>query len=76
MSQLQFDEEQRTPFRGTSTSRSGFARALIAWGIVKTERQATAILVLLVLICFGIILVNILTIQDTPPPPPLISTTV
>lgn len=69
MGQIQFQDESIT--RRPNRASSGFARKLIAWGIVKTERQASIVLLILILIAGGITVYNLLNLTETPPPPTL-----
>ncbi|MFN3692470.1 MAG: hypothetical protein ACK4SL_00015 [Candidatus Paceibacteria bacterium] len=70
MGQIQFQDESITR-RAPTRASTGFARKLIAWGIVKTERQANVFLLLLVVIAGAITTYNILSLTKTPPPPVL-----
>lgn len=68
MGQIQFQDESISR-RSPANASTGFARKLIAWGIVKTERQANIVLFILVLIAGAITVYNVLTLTETPPPP-------
>jgi hypothetical protein len=70
MGQIQFQDESITR-RSPAQASTGFARKLIAWGIVKTERQANVVLLLLVVIAGAITAYNVLSLTETPPPPTL-----
>jgi hypothetical protein len=70
MGQIQFQDEaiaRRSPIHAST----GFARKLISWGVVKTEGQANAVLLLLVLAAGAITIYNVLNLTETPPPPVL-----
>lgn len=67
MGQIQFQNESIT--RRPDRASTGFARKLISWGIVKTERQATVFLLILAVIAGAITIYNILNLTETPEPP-------
>ncbi len=70
MGQIQFQNEaivRRAPARVST----GFARKLISWGIVKTERQANIFLLLLILISGAITGYNLLHLTTDPEAPTL-----
>ncbi len=69
MGQIQFQDESIA--RRSPQASTGFARKLIAWGIVKTERQANVVLLLLVVIAGAITAYNVLSLTETPQPPTL-----
>ncbi len=68
MGQIQFQDESINR-RAQAQASTGFARKLIAWGLVKTERQANVVLFLLVLVAGAITVYNVLSLTETPPPP-------
>ncbi len=69
MSYIKFQDESIT--KRPPQASTGFVRKLIAWGIVKTERQANVVLLLLVVIAGAITAYNVLSLIKTPPPPTL-----
>ncbi len=70
MDHIKFQEESSTR-RPITKSGSSFARRLIIWGIVKTERQANVIFLVLILMAGVITLYNLKNLTETPPPPVL-----
>jgi hypothetical protein len=73
MTQLQFDEEQRSPIRQSATSNSTFVKMLLSTGIVKSESQAIFILLLIAVVSFVVMFLNVLSLSETPTPPPLVA---
>ncbi|MFM2339847.1 MAG: hypothetical protein RLZZ360_483 [Candidatus Parcubacteria bacterium] len=68
MGQIKFHDES-TARRNVQGTSSGFTRRLVAWGVVKNERQANAVLLLLIFLAGLITAYNVMQVVETPPPP-------
>jgi hypothetical protein len=75
MSQFNFAEDQRSTIQSKSASNvTGLSGKLITAGIVKNQTQANFVLLVLMAICVGVIIFNLLSLAETSTPAILIET--